>query len=123
VIVAPIAGTILEKLAEEGEIIREGTTLFTIADLKRMTLKIYLPGNEVGRIRLKDPAYVKIDAYPKERFKGTVAFIASKAEFTPKYVKTEQEQAAQVFEVKIDLPNPEGKLKPGLPANVTLERK
>lgn len=121
VITAPLAGTITAKLVEEGEIISPGTSLLTISDLSNIILKVYLTEKELGKIKLKGPADVSIASYPHEVFNGTITFISPQAEFTPKLIQTKEEQLTQVFEVKIDVPNPEGKLKPGLYAEARIK--
>ena len=121
VITSPLAGTITAKLAEEGEIISPGTSLLTISDLSNIILKVYVTEKELGKIKLKDLAEVSLASYPHEVFNGAITYISSRAEFTPKHIQTREEQLTQVFEVKIDLPNPERKLKPGLYAEARIK--
>ena len=66
------------------------------------------------------PARVKVDAYPARVFAGRVSEIASEAEFTPKNVQTRKERVNLVFRIKVRLDNPEGVLKPGMPADADL---
>jgi len=64
---------------------------------------------------------VTVDAYPGETFRGEVVRIASEAEFTPRNVLTEEERVNLVFAVEIALPNGDGRLKAGMPADVVIE--
>ncbi|HXF49931.1 MAG TPA: efflux RND transporter periplasmic adaptor subunit [Verrucomicrobiae bacterium] len=116
-IFAPISGRIIKKTAEEGETVFPGSPILTLADLSKVTLKIYLKETEVGLVKLGQPAKVKVDSYPDEEFSGSVSFISPVAEFTPKNIQTKDERVKLVFAVKITIPNPEEKLKPGQPAD------
>jgi HlyD family secretion protein len=116
-IFAPISGRIIKKTAEEGETVFPGSPILTVADLSKLTLKIYLKETEVGLVKLGQAAKVKVDSYPDKEFDGSVSFISPVAEFTPKNIQTKDERVKLVFAVKITIPNPEEKLKPGQPAD------
>jgi HlyD family secretion protein len=60
---------------------------------------------------------VQVESDPGMRFTGTVSYVSSQAEFTPKNVQTEKERVNMVFAVKVRLPNPDHLLKPGMPAD------
>jgi len=64
---------------------------------------------------------VKVDSYPQEAFTATVIRVADQAEFTPRNVQTVEGRRTTVYALKLSVPNPEGKLKPGMPADVTFE--
>ncbi len=117
VIRAPSAGTILTKGIEAGEIASPGRTIAVIADLARIELKIYVPESEIGKIRLNDPARVRVDAFPQRYFEARVARVDARAQFTPKDVHMPDERARLVFGVVLAVDNPEGYLKPGMPAD------
>lgn len=117
---APIAGTVLERLAETGELALVGSGVATLADLGSLSLTIYLPETEIGRISLGQKAKVTVDSFPGKTFGGVVSFISPKAEYTPKNVQTKDERVKQVFAVKIDLGAGEGQLKPGMPADASI---
>jgi HlyD family secretion protein len=117
---APISGLVLERPVQVGEVALPGAPLMTLADLDRVTLTIYVPEDQLGLVRLGQPVSVAVDAYPDRTFKGTVAFISSQAEFTPKNVQTREERVNMVFAVKVKLPNPDHALKPGMPADAVL---
>jgi HlyD family secretion protein len=117
---APLAGVISSKVANEGETALPGATLMTLTDLSHVRLVIYVPTGQIGGIRLAQEAEVRVDSYPDRVFMGHVIHIATEAEFTPRSVQTKEERANTVFAVKIALENPTQVLKPGMPADATL---
>jgi HlyD family secretion protein len=120
VLTSPQAGVVLRKLVEPGEMIAAGTPAITLADLDNVWLKIYVPQPKLGHVKLGQTAEVTTDSYPDKRYRGTVTFINSEAEFTPKNVQTQEERVKLVFAVKIRVDNPNQELKPGMPADATL---
>jgi HlyD family secretion protein len=116
-VVAPFTGTILKKLVEVGEVVAPGTPLVTLVDLSRLYAKVYVSETDMGRVKLRDAARVYTDAFPRRAFEGTVSEISQQAEFTPRDVHTREERTNLVFAVKLSLKNPEGVLKPGMPAD------
>ncbi|MGQ9518364.1 MAG: HlyD family secretion protein, partial [Anaerolineae bacterium] len=117
---APIAGIVSSVVVHKGESALAGAVLMTISDLAHVRLTIYVPEAELGRVYLGQPAEVRVDAYPGRVFAGRVTYIAAQAEFTPRSVQTKEERVNMVFAVKIALENPEGILKPGMPADAVL---
>lgn len=120
VVTAPQAGVVLEQVANAGELAAPGATLLRMGDLDHVTLTVYLPVVDAGRVRVGQPAAVRVDAYPGEEFEGTVVYLAPEAEFTPKNVQTREERSDLVYAVKIALDNPEHRLKPGMPAEAEI---
>ena len=119
-VVAPLAGTVVHRLAEPGEVAGPGGTLFVMQQLDIVRLTVFVPEADVGRVRLGDPVSVSIDSHPDRSFTGRVARVRNEAEFTPKNVQTRDERVKLVFGVEVELPNPEGYLKPGLPADAVI---
>jgi HlyD family secretion protein len=119
-VIAPISGTVSVVAFRLGETVLAGSVPVTIIDLGQTWLTVYLPERLLGRVRLGDTCRARIDAYPKNDFRGTLTFIADKAEFTPKDIQTREERINQVYRLKIALPNPDRILKPGMPADVFL---
>jgi HlyD family secretion protein len=119
-VIAPISGTVSVVAFRLGETVLAGSVPVTIIDLGQTWLTVYLPERLLGRVRLGDTCRARIDAYPKKDFRGTLTFIADKAEFTPKDIQTREERINQVYRLKIALPNPDRILKPGMPADVFL---
>ena len=120
VVRAPIGGTILLKAVEAGELATPGRPLVTMADLSKVKLVVYVPEIYLGRLRLQDDAAVTTDSYPGKKYIGKVVYIADKAEFTPKNIQTQDERVTQVYGVKLEIPNPDHELKPGMPADALL---
>lgn len=120
VLASPQAGVVLRTPVEPGEMIAAGTPVATIADLRRIWLKIYVPEPHLGRVKLGQAAEVTTDSYPGKVYRGTVTFINSEAEFTPKNIQTQEERVKLVFGVKVAIDNPGQELKPGMPADARL---
>lgn len=117
VIRAPVAGTILTKGIEAGELAAPGRAIAVLADLARIELKVYIPEAEIGKIKLGDPARVRVNAFPQRYFEARVARVDARAQFTPKDVHMPDERARLVFGITLAVDNPEGYLKPGMPAD------
>lgn len=118
---SPITGTVAVQAIQLGEVASPGSALFTVIDLSQARLTIYVPTSQIGQVRLGQAAGVTVDAYPGRTFAGRVTRIADEAEFTPKNVQTQEERVKTVFAVEIALENAEGLLRPGMPADATLE--
>jgi HlyD family secretion protein len=116
-ILSTLDGVVLTKNFHEGEMVFTGAKIVTIGDLTSAWLKIYLAETDIGKVSLGSEARVLVDAYPDEAFTGTVTWISSEAEFTPKNIQTKDERAELVFAIKITIPNPDQKLLPGMPAD------
>lgn len=120
VALAPVDGVVTLRAAETGELLQQGSAIVRISVLDRVRLVIYVREADLGRIRLGDPAKVSIDSYPDRTFDGKVIYISPVAEFTPKNVQTKEERVKLSFAVKIEVENPGGELKPGMPADAQL---
>jgi RND family efflux transporter MFP subunit len=116
---APAAGVILARAIEPGEVASPGATLLIIGQLDELTLTVYAPEDRYGSITLGQAATVSVDSFSGEKFTATVAHIADQFEFTPRNVQTADGRKTTVFAVRLTVDNPEGKLKPGMPADVT----
>ena len=118
---APAGGIVTTRIVDVGEVVSAGSPLFDIVDLDRLYLKVYVPGMEIGKLRLGLPARIHTDAFPEQAYPATVRYIASRAEFTPKEVQTPDERVKLVYAVKLYLEgNPEHHLTPGLPADAVI---
>jgi multidrug resistance efflux pump len=117
-LVAPSDGIVLTRTVEPGEVVLPGAPLLTLARLDDLTITVYVPEDRYGAIRLGEPATVTVDSFPVETFEAEVVRIADQAEFTPRNVQTEEGRRTTVFAVDLTVPNPQGKLKPGMPADV-----
>jgi len=114
-------GVILAKTIEVGELVQPGITVITIGKLDDLTITVYIPEDQYGQILLGDEVEVNVDSYPDEVFTGLVTRIADQAEYTPRNVQTEEDRRTTVFAVEISVGDTEGKLKPGMPADVIFE--
>lgn len=116
VVKSPLAGTLLSKYAEEGEITAAGKPLAKIADLTKMKLKVYVSGAELGKIKTGQECTIRTDNGDKDyvTFKGLVSYISGKAEFTPKIIQTKEERVTLVYAVTIEVNN-DGTIKSGMP--------
>ena len=117
---APRTGVVLGRMVNVGEIAPPNFSLLSLADLDQVTLTVYVPENQIGLVKLGQHVRVNVDSYPEKTFSGEVVHIASRAEFTPKNVQTKEERVSTVFAVKIEIPNPDHALKPGMPADAAI---
>lgn len=119
-VTSPMNGFIIKKFVEKGETVSMLSSLFKIADLSKVKVTIYVSETELGKIKLRQKAEIKVDSFPDKSFEGKVIFISPEAEFTPKNIQTKDERTKLVFAVKIEIPNPQLELKTGLPADVKI---
>lgn len=119
-IFSPISGIILSENVEPGEYVSPGTPVVTIGDLENTWLRAYINETDLGRVKVGHKVHVTTDTYPDKVYEGYISFIASEAEFTPKNVQTEEERVKLVYRVKIEVPNPDMELKPGMPADAEI---
>lgn len=117
---SPLDGIVARRSVRVGEVASPGGTLMVVADLSHVDLTLYVPEKEIGRVRVGQKVEVQVDSFPKEVFPGEVTFIATKAEFTPRNVQTQKDRQNLVFAVKVRIPNPDQRLKPGMPADATI---
>lgn len=117
---APISGVVFRKNVELGEIVQPGAAVFTVGDLDDPWVKVYVKEDRLGLVKLGQKARITVDTYKDKFYDGTVTFISSDAEFTPKNVQTEEERVKLVFGVKVTVKNENQELKPGMPADVRI---
>ena len=118
---APIAGTVLEKYVEQGEFVAIGKPLFKMADVQNMYLRAYVTSSQLKDLKIGQKVKVFADYGDKEKktYEGTVAWISSRSEFTPKTILTDDERADLVYAVKISIKN-DGFAKIGMYGEVRL---
>jgi membrane fusion protein YbhG len=119
-IAAPLSGIVLSDHVEPGEYVTPGAPIVTIGDLENVWLRSYIDETDLGRVKLGQSVAVTTDTYPDKTYEGVLSFISSEAEFTPKNVQTDKERVKLVYRVKIDIPNPDFELKPGMPADAAI---
>jgi HlyD family secretion protein len=109
----------MTRNAQPGSVFNAGATLLTLTRLDELTITVYVPEDRVGEVSLGQAAEVAVDSFPGVTFKATVIYISDQAEFTPRNVQTVAGRKNTVFAVKLTLKDTSGKLKPGMPADVT----
>jgi multidrug resistance efflux pump len=115
---SPISGVVLTRTIEPGEVIQAGLTTLVVGELDQLTVTVYLSEDRYGQVNLGDAAELSIDSFPGILFNAEVKQISNQAEYTPRNVQTQEERQNTVYAVKLSVPNPDGKLKPGMPADV-----
>jgi HlyD family secretion protein len=118
---SPVNGVVTRRASHAGEIAAPNSPILSITNLETVKLTIYVPETQIGSIKLGDEIPVQVDSFPSRIFKGAVIFINSQAEFTPRNVQTKSERVNTVFAVKLQIPNSNFDLKPGMPADATLK--
>jgi multidrug resistance efflux pump len=121
-ITAPLDGVVLTRNVEVGAFLQPGATAFVIGELGSLTITVYIPEDRYGQITLGQRATVTVDSFPGLSFTATVIQISDKAEFTPRNVQTVEGRSSTVYAIKLSVSDSEGRLKIGMPADVTFSR-
>lgn len=116
---APVPGVILVRNIEPGEVLQAGATALIIGQLDKLTITVFVPEDRYGQVKLGDRVQVTADSFPGQEFEATVVRIADRAEYTPRNVQTKEDRATTVFAIKLIVKDPDGKLKPGMPVDVS----
>ena len=106
---APAAGVVTEKKAVQGMRFMPGEVLYQLADLSSVWIIADVFEQDLARVKTGAPTAVSLNAYPGEKFSGRIT-----------YVYPTLKPESRTVAVRIELPNPGGKLKPGMYAEVTL---
>lgn len=120
-IYTPVDGVIVEKFVELGEHVVPGMPTVLIIDMNSLYIKTYVEQIDIGKVKYNDTARIYVDSFPDRYFEGKVTFVAPKAEFTPRDVQMDEHRSRIVYKVEVGINNPEGILKPGMPADVKLK--
>ena len=118
---SPFAGIVTSKNIEPGEVVTPTRQAITLSDLTSVKVKIYVGETEIGNVKPGQKVDVKVDSLADKTFEGTVTFIASEGEFTPKIIQTQKERVKLVYLVEVTVPNPSLELKTGMPADAWLK--
>jgi HlyD family secretion protein len=105
---------------EVGELVPVGQALVRLVDVSQAKATFYLPNAELAAAKPGARAIVVADAYPDQKFEGRISNVAVKAEFTPRNIQTRSDRDRLVYPVEVLVPNPDLKLRPGMPVQVTL---
>ena len=118
-IVNPINGTVLDKYIEPSELALPGKTLYKIADMDQMILRVYVSGSQLPSVKIGQKVTVLIDQEKGDNktYEGIVSWVSPEAEFTPKIIQTKEERVNLVYAVKVTVKN-DGNLKIGMPGEV-----
>lgn len=121
-VLSPFDGLVTARHREPGEIVPAGAAVVTVTRTDDRWVRIYVPEDRIGAVRIGSPAVITADTYRDRRYGGEVVFIANEAEFTPKSVQTREERVKLVYAVKVRVTDDSlYQLKPGMPADVVLE--
>lgn len=119
----PVAGTVLTKMAEAGEMVNTGSPLYRVGKLDTLTLRAYTTSTLLEKVAVGQTVEVLVDKGAEEyqRLSGTISWIAEQAEFTPKTIQTKEDRVNLVYAFEVAVPNADGVLKIGMPAEVNFQ--
>ncbi len=117
---APTNGVIQNRILERGDMASPTLPVFTLSLDDPVWVRAYVKGPDLGRIRQGMKAEVSTDSFPGKRYAGWIGFISPTAEFTPRSVETQEVRTKLVYEVRVFVRNPQGELRLGMPAVVTI---
>ncbi|MCJ7513816.1 MAG: HlyD family efflux transporter periplasmic adaptor subunit, partial [Anaerolineales bacterium] len=118
---ASVDGIVVARSVEPGEVLTPGAAAIAIRQQEALTITVFVPEDRYGEIAVGDLASVEVDTFPGVVFEAEVTRIADQAEFTPRNVQTEEGRRITVFAVELTVKDAEGRLKPGMPADVRFE--
>jgi multidrug efflux pump subunit AcrA (membrane-fusion protein) len=116
---SPINGVVTRVPLHRGEVIAPGQTAVAVADLTVLDLTVYVLARDLGHVQVGQQVAVTVDPFPNRTFRGVVTATNPRAEFTPRNVQTQRDRLNLVFGVQVRVDNPDGALKPGMPADAT----
>lgn len=120
-LISPVTGVVTVRMAEVGEVVAPGTPIVRVAELRRPWVRAYLSEVDLSKVHLGQAVDITADGLPGKVFHGRLSFIAQQAEFTPKNVETKQLRVDLVYRIKVDVDNPDGILKLGMPVEFSLQ--
>lgn len=118
-LIAPSAGVVLSRVREAGSIVNAGETVFVLSLTSPVWLRTYVSELDLGRIQPGMTVEVRPDGPGIAPIKGTIGFIATTAEFTPKTVETKELRTALVYRLRVVADDPSGMLRQGMPVTIT----
>lgn len=120
-VTAPAAAVVEVLDVRPGDLIAPNTPVATLLERDQIYVRIYIPETEIGRVRLRQTAEVRVDSFPNQVFNGAVEQINQQAEFLPRNVQTREERVHQLFGVKIRIDDSSGRVRAGMAADVKLK--
>ena len=121
VLVAPIAGIVITRAVEAGEMVAPGQAALVLGETTRQRVRVFVNQGALSRVQPGQTVHARLDAYPGSDFTGRVVAVSTQAEFTPRVALTEKERADLLFGVKIEFADTTGMLKAGLPITVHID--
>jgi HlyD family secretion protein len=119
-VTAPLDGVALDVPANVGENAVPGNSMAIVGDVQHLTVSVYVAESQVGAVRIGQAGKLTTDSTGDKEFPCKVTFVASQAEFTPASIETKDQRVKLVYEVRLDVTDTSGALKPGMPADVKL---
>lgn len=116
-VLAPFDGIVATRAAEPGEVATAGTAIITLLDLRKVYLRGFVPEGQIGRVRVGQPARIYLDSQPRQPLEAYVSRVDPEAAFTPENTYFREDRVKQVVGVKLQIKNPAGFAKPGMPAD------
>jgi HlyD family secretion protein len=120
-VTAPAPAVVEVLDVRPGDLIAPNTPVATLLERDQIYVRIYIPETEIGRVRLRQTAEVRVDSFPNRVFNGAVEQINQQAEFLPRNVQTREERVHQLFGVKIRIDDSSGRVRAGMAADVKLK--
>jgi HlyD family secretion protein len=118
---APTKAVVRSRNLEPGDIASPQTPVFTLGVMDPKWVRTYVPESELGRVMPGMRGYAVADSWPDRHFEGWVGFISSTAEFTPRSVETPELRTSLVYEVRLNVHDPDNELRLGMPVTVHLK--
>lgn len=117
---SPINGIITSRSVEPGVVVTAGKTLLSVLDLNTVYMRGFIPEGDIGQVRVGQTAHIYLDSHPDRPFTARVTAIDSEASFTPENIYFKQDRVQQVFGVRLEIEQPDGFAKPGMPADAEI---
>ncbi|MGA2504086.1 MAG: efflux RND transporter periplasmic adaptor subunit [Anaerolineales bacterium] len=122
-ITAPVDGVVMTRSVDPGNVVNPGIELLSLARLNDLTITVYIPEDIYTKINLGQTATVTVDSYPGETFNAAVVYISKQPVFIPRTAQTESGNRSMLYAIQLSLTGVNGKLKPGMAADVTFNSK
>jgi HlyD family secretion protein len=117
---SPLDGTVVSVVGNAGENATPGSALAVVSDLSNLTITIYVPEDQIGKVSIGQKGKLTTDSSGKA-YNAEVEFIASSPEFAPSSLETKDQRVKLVYQVRLKLTDADSGLKPGMPADVELQ--
>lgn len=118
---APSDGVVEDRILEPGDMASPGTPILTVALPSPLWVRTYVSERDLGRVRLGEAATVTTDSYPGRIYHGWLGYLSPTAEFTPKTVQTPDLRTSLVYQLRVNVCDPRGELRLGMPATVRID--